>query len=171
MCPFGCWSIFGLLSIHGPHISSASPRSPQNFTGDPAMTLGYSAVPPFSVDFLSASLELLQEAHSHLIVVIIIIIFIFISNQQHILSGQRADSAAVRVRGSGHWGSWKVTGLWRTDRERLSDWDSLLQNKEPIKRLEVHLWDPHSLHELWDDNIIPPKGSQWTQIVPLSTRL
>lgn len=84
---------------------------------------------------------------------------------------QRADSAAVRVRGSGHWGSWKVTGLWRTDRERLGDWDSLLQNKEAIKRIEVHLWEPHSLHELWDDNIIPPKGLQWRQIVPLSTRL
>lgn len=57
------------------------------------MTLGHSAVSPFSVDFLPASLELLQEAHSHLIVVviIIIIIFIFISNQPHILS------AAVRV--------------------------------------------------------------------------
>lgn len=62
------------------------------------MTLGHSAVSPFSVDFLSASLELLQEAHSHLIVVVVIIIFfIFISNQPHILSGQRADSAAVRV--------------------------------------------------------------------------
>lgn len=62
------------------------------------MTLGHSAVSPFSVDFLSASLELLQEARSHLIVVVVIIIFfIFISNQPHILSGQRADSAAVRV--------------------------------------------------------------------------
>lgn len=62
------------------------------------MTLGHSAVSPFSVDFLSASLELLQEAHSHLIVVVVIVvIFIFISNQQHILSGQRADSSAVTV--------------------------------------------------------------------------
>lgn len=92
---------------------------------------------------------------------------------------QRADSAAVRVdiysatrlEDLGTEVHEKVTGLWRTDRERLSDWDSLLQNKEAIKRIEVHLWDPHSLHELWDDNIIPPKGSQWTQIVPLSTRL
>lgn len=55
------------------------------------MTLGHSAVSPFSVDFLPASLELLQEAHSHLIVVviiIIIIIFIVISNQPHILSAK-----------------------------------------------------------------------------------
>lgn len=57
------------------------------------MTLGHSAVSPFSVDFLSASLEFSREAHSHLVVVVDVVVII----NQHILSGQRADSSAVRV--------------------------------------------------------------------------
>lgn len=60
------------------------------------MTLGHSAVSPFSVDFLSASLEFSREAHSHLVVVVVVVVVVVIINQ-HILSGQRADSSAVRV--------------------------------------------------------------------------
>lgn len=63
------------------------------------MTLGHSAVSPFSVDFLSASLEFSREAHSHLVVVVVnvVVIVVVVIINQHILSGQRADSSAVRV--------------------------------------------------------------------------